>query len=316
MNKILLILLSFLLCNLTQAQIVKGIQKGNLVGVTFLDKNDKTISTIEPIYEEVHVLIDFQIAGTHLGDVYAESRNMHDSEFFEVPIDPQDPSKTLVDTVVTFGKKFLDGKLIMVKKDGKWGLLTIEGKEKIACIYDGIYPLNANSMQMYKQKDAPFFLLVMNGTQQILDQTGTVLVPDDKIPAYFKNRNKDLIIDALEVSFFGDYFLVNEGGTLFDSIVKVAAIKKVVNGKSKIITAAYEYNRFYYEGGKFNVWQFSTSKYLFEEASKNIEIHIQDANGTDYFESLNVRSIKSIDKFQENGRLGLVPAKISFISKD
>lgn len=314
MKKIFFSLIYILLCNLSQAQYVKALWKDNLIGLHVVNDAGAEIKRLEPAYEDIEVYTRARFST--FGEMYINVQFFNDTEFIENPIDPSDYTRTKIDTIVSDSKLYFPGKLVLAKKAGKYGLITMDGEEKAPFNFDAIYPLNAKSMQMVNQQLSPFFLAAEKGKLQILDQTGKFLVPDEKIPAYFKNRNKDLCIDALEISYFGDYFLVNEGGTLFDTIIKVPAVKKVVNGKTKIVTPAYQYSQFWYKGGKFNVWQFSTNSWVFPEAHKNVEIYFQDDKGNNYFESLNVRSLNSIYKFQENSKLGLVPAKISFVPKD
>jgi hypothetical protein len=310
----LLVLLTIVLSHFGQAQYVKALRKGNLIGLNVVNDAGAEIKRLEPAFEDIEVYTRPRFVT--FGEVYVNVQFFNDTEFIEVPIDPSDYTRTKTDTIVSDSKLYFPGKLVLAKKGGKWGLITIDGEEKAPFDFEAIYPLNAKSMQMVNQQLSPFFLTVNQGKLQILDQTGSILVPDEKIPSYFKNRNKDLTIDAMEISYFGDYFLVNEGGTLFDTIIKVPAVKKVVNGKTKIITPAYQYSQFWYKGGKLNVWQFSTNNWVFPEAHKNVEIYFQDDKGTNYFESLNVRSLPSIYKFQENSKLGLVPARIVFVPTD
>ena len=129
MKKLLTILLLLAATISTQAQMVKGLQKGKLTGVIFLNDNGEELSRLEPIYEEVFVFARMKIGNLNLGDSYQESRNWIDSEFVEVPIDPNDFTKIRVDTFVNNTRVQIPNKPIIAKKDGKYGIIDQNGNE-------------------------------------------------------------------------------------------------------------------------------------------------------------------------------------------
>jgi hypothetical protein len=110
--------------------------------------------------------------------------------------------------------------------------------------------------------------------------------------------------------------LVNEGGVLADSIIKVAAVKEQENGRTVIKEPAYTYSVYVYKKGKFNVLNLNTGEMLWPKGRNNIEIMLKDAAGNLYFESLNPRNPKSVTKYQENLGLGINPAVVEFVGKD
>lgn len=297
---------------LGSSQSVQIIKQGNLFGISLRNENADEIKRIEPAYEELYIYTKTSFGGMSLGEMYFSSKLWNDTEFVETPIDPNDLSRTKIDTFITDARAHIPGKLIIAKRAGKWGLINFNGEEVSAFDKDEIYPMRSKAIVGLKAADAPYLVSIKNGAIQIINQGGDTLADDKTLPSYFKNRSKDVLLDGLEISYFGDYLLVNQGGTLFDTIIKVPAVKKTVNGKTKTITAAYQYVQFCYRGGNFNVWQYSTQSYLFPTWQKNIDIILQDVAGNNFFEALDVRNYNSIFKFQTNNQMALVPGKILF----
>ncbi|OYU96972.1 MAG: hypothetical protein CFE21_01400 [Bacteroidetes bacterium B1(2017)] len=316
MKKYLSLYTLLLITLFAHADYIKINKNGNLSGLTLYSDRGTELKTLEAQYEELMIYTNVRIGGINLGERYFSSANWNDTEFVDTPIDPNDMSITRSDTIVNDTKNYIPGKLILAKKGGKWGIISIDGVEKHPFNLEAIYPINSKSLVNSKEIDAPHLAVMEQGKLAIMDQNGTKTATDSILPNYFKKCSKELLMDALEVSYFGDYLLINEGGILFDTVVKVPAIRKTVNGKLKVIAASYSYHQFWYRGGKFNVWQISTQTMLFPTSHKNIEIHLQDATGSDFFEPLNVRNYKSILKFQENNHLGLTPSKINFVVSD
>ncbi len=294
------------------SQSVQIIKQGNLFGISLRNENADEIKRIEPAYEELYIYTKSSFGGMSLGEMYLSSKLWNDTEFVETPIDPNDLSRTKIDTFITDARAHIPGKLIIAKRAGKWGLINFNGEEVSAFDKDEIYPMRSKAIVGLKAADAPYLVFIKNEVIHIVNQGGEILVDEKTLPKYFNKRSKDVLLDGLEISYFGDYLLVNQGGTLFDTLINVPAVKKTVKGKTKIVMQAYKYANFCYRGGNFNVWQYSTQSYLFPTWQKNIDIILQDVAGNNFFEALDVRNYNSIFKFQTNNQMALVPGKILF----
>ncbi len=294
------------------SQSVQIIKQGNLFGISLRNENADEIKRIEPAYEELYIYTKSSFGGMSLGEMYLSSKLWNDTEFIETPIDPNDLSRTKIDTFITDARAHIPGKLIIAKRAGKWGLINFNGEEVSAFDKDEIYPMRSKAIVGLKAADAPYLVFIKNEVIHIVNQGGEILVDEKTLPKYFNKRSKDVLLDGLEISYFGDYLLVNQGGTLFDTLINVPAVKKTVKGKTKIVMQAYKYANFCYRGGNFNVWQYSTQSYLFPTWQKNIDIILQDVAGNNFFEALDVRNYNSIFKFQTNNQMALVPGKILF----
>lgn len=308
------VLFYFLLVSsfLGSSQSVQIIKQGNLFGISLRNENADEIKRIEPAYEELYIYTKTSFGGMSLGEMYFSSKLWNDTEFIETPIDPNDLSRTKIDTFITDARAHIPGKLIIAKRAGKWGLINFNGEEVSAFDKDEIYPMRSKAIVGLKAADAPYLVFIKNEVIHIVNQGGEILVDEKTLPKYFNKRSKDVLLDGLEISYFGDYLLVNQGGTLFDTLINVPAVKKTVKGKTKIVMQAYKYANFCYRGGNFNVWQYSTQSYLFPTWQKNIDIILQDVAGNNFFEALDVRNYNSIFKFQTNNQMALVPGKILF----
>lgn len=291
------------------AQNVKPIKEGNLYGLEILDQQNFPVSKIRPLYDELEIFSKLSIGGVSLGTSYVNTRMWNDTEFIEVPIDPNDLSLTKTDTFVKDIRLMVEGTNVLAKKAGKWGLLNQVGEVLIPFEFDKFDYIRSTALVQTEPASSPYLIAFKEGKFSIYNQKGTLILGQELIPNHFQQRPAQETLDMLEFSYFGDYIIIPEGAVLVDSLIKVPAKKQ----NNKIIAQAYSYHVYFYRGGNLNVWQASTGKMLFEKAPKNLEIHFQDINGTDYYEPLNVRNNKSILTFLENNSNKLVPQKITFI---
>lgn len=310
MKKLLTLLLLLAATISSQAQVVKGLQKGKLTGVIFLNDNGEEISRLEPIYEEVFVFTRLQIGNLNLGESYQESRNWIDSEYVEVPIDPNDFTKVRVDTFVNNTRAQIPNKPIIAKKDGKYGIIDQNGNEMLPFQFDSYIALSSLSWNGLGSERKPLILFSRGNENIMIDAQLQPVINERQFPVYFHTLSrKD---DALEICLFGEYMLLNMGGVIADTLIKVPAVKESKNGKMVVTEKAYSYPAYKYKGGKFNVIDLKTGQLLWKEPKQNITISFLDPDGKPYFESLNPRDIKSIFKYQENLKNGITPAIIEF----
>lgn len=314
MKKLMLFSFCALLMLSSSAQTVEPIEKGNLFGVQFLNENSEKTQRIEPIYEDIMVYVKTRIGNLDLGNNYLAARYMHDTEYIEVPIDPNDPSKVETDTIVSNFRYYHPGKLVMAKKNGKWGGITESGNTIIPFEFESFAEYNWANWSNFGSDRLPVIFLTKGKEQTLIDAKGEVIIRTEQFPPYFSKLNRK--IDALELSFFGDFLLINEGGVLADSLIKVPAEKEVVKGKTVIKAPAHTFSVYTYKYGRFNVLNLKTGDRLWAEPKKNIEIKFKDPNNVELYESLNPRSLSSIEKYSTNRGLGIAPTIVEFIGKD
>ncbi len=291
-----------------QAQTVKCLQQGKLVGVQFYNDNDKEVNRIEPMYEEIHVYVKTQIGGMYLGDGYIESRVWHDSEFIEVPIDPNDPSLTRIDTFIHDQRAYHINKPIIAKKDGKYGILDEKGNVLLG--FEHTSYIASMELIGYQNTAQKPLLLLQNGTKQTLyDAKLNIILSETQFPNNFQKLSRKE--EALQLMLFGDYLLINEGGMIADSMVKVPAKKETVKGKVIVKEKAFSYSVYYYKGGNFNVLNMKTGLILWPNPKPEVSISIYDKDGNAHFENLNPRNIRSIFHYQSSNH-NINPAKLEF----
>jgi hypothetical protein len=200
------------------------------------------------------------------------------------------------------------GKPIIGKKDGKYGILNEKGNELLGLEHTSYF---ASMDLIGYQNDAQKPLLLMqNGNKLTLyDASLKVILTDAQLPNNFSKLSRKE--EALALLLFGENLLINEGGLLVDSIIKVPAKKETVKGKVVIKEKAYSYPVYYYKGGKFNVLNLQTGALLWPESKADILITAFDENGKPHFENLNPRNINSIILFL-NSSHKINPASFEF----
>lgn len=305
----------FLLCALfinVQAQFVEITHSGNLCGFKINDSKGNLIKEVAPQYEELRFYVSIRMGGVALGENYHSSAYWNDTEYVEVPVDPNDLSKVKVETIINTTRVLIGNQLVMAKKGGKWGLIDLGGQEIVPCQNDEIWVFKSRMQKPFDAEAYPHLVLFKGKEKQLVTQKGKVVLAPTDFPPYFANLSYDRSMDVLEMTFFGENMLINNGGILVDSVVKMPAVKKTEKGKTTIVSETYTIQKFYFYGGTFSVLNLTTQTKLFPEGQKNIAVHFSDEAERDYFEPLNPRSFSSIQKFQENNSLGLTPYQISF----
>jgi hypothetical protein len=295
-------------------QTVKAFKEGQLYGIQFLDTDDRVVKIIRPQFEDLAMMVKTRIGGVDLGEGYLSCRFWCDTEFIEVPIDPNDPEKVVVHLEVNDKKIYLPKKPIMAKLNGKWGLINEEGLLLKSHEYDEMLDLSNAKWEGITEERLPLLLLTKGKEMSLIDALDITLIKPQQFPSYMAGLKRKA--DALELCYFGNFLLINEGGVLFDSIIKVPAVKVQEKGKTVIKEPAYSYGIYVYKKGKFNVLNLNTGERLWTQSRNNVEILLKDGEGKPYFEALNPRIPKSVSKYQENLRLGITPALVEFIGKD
>jgi hypothetical protein len=295
-------------------QTVKVLQEGNLFGVQFLDREDRVVKIIQPVYEDVAMYVKTQIGGVDLGKGYLSCRFWSDTEYVEVPIDPNDPEKVVVEVIVNDKKAYIENRPIMVKQKGKWGLIKEDGSVIRPIEYNDMKDMQGFKWEGITEERLPLMLLQKDKELTLIDAFDIPVIAPQWFPPYMAGLKRK--VDAMELFYFGNYLLVNEGGTMADTLIKVPAVKAKENGKMVVKEPAYSYEVYIYKRGKFNVINLATGKKLWEKSKTNLEIVFKDNAGNPYFESLNPRIPKSVNAYQSNIGLGITPAQIEFVGWD
>ncbi|MCG9880400.1 MAG: hypothetical protein MH472_07365 [Bacteroidia bacterium] len=307
MKKIITLLLLFCVFQV-QSQTVKGLQKGKLVGAQFYAENEREKSRIEPIYEELFVFVKTQIGGMYLGDGFVESRLWNDTEYVEFPIDPNDPTLTKVDTFILYQRGYIINKPIIAKKNGKYGIIDEKGNVLVGFEHN-TYLASMELIGYQNEIQKPLILLQKGSSYTLYDTKLNIILNESQFPKNFHSLNRKY--EALQLMLFGDYLLINEGGILADSSVKVPAKKETVKGKVVVKEKAFSYSVYYYKGGNFNVLNLKTGSLLWPNAKPEVFITTFDKEGNVHFENLNPRNINSIFHYQ-NSSHKISPANIEF----
>lgn len=280
---------------------MKLLRQNGKVGLEFQLENGQPHKRLDPVYDELAAYTLLRVGGISLGNQFKPSRYWNDTEYIEVPIDPNNLSRTRTDTFITDVFAYIANTPVQVKKSGKWGLVDTDGKELLPCAYDDILSLRADNWYGLDPQDYPLMLFYAGTQTRLVNARGEPVLAEEQFPQWYQPLSKQRKGDALEFAFFGTYMLMNEGGALKDTVIKSGGVKMTV---------------YKFTGGTFNVLDLKTGKPLWERNARNIEISFLDPDGKPYYESLNPRSHKSISKFEENFRLGIRPAQVRFEPKD
>ncbi len=243
---------------------VRIINQNNKVGYTVENDSGQVLWSIEPEYDFLQLYVSTHLSGILLGDNYCDSRNWNDTEFIEIPIDPNEPTITRVDTIVMDMKTFYPERLVIAKKNGKWGFLYSNGKEAVPFIYDSIVMSNFHLLS----HDASYFSLVKNNRVSILNKKNEIVLGEEMFMQYYPNLSLGAQLDLIEIAFYGDRLVLQQGGKFIDSTVYVKAktASYMERGKKKkMIVPAWNYKSYFFRGGKYNILNLKTGELQFKD---------------------------------------------------
>lgn len=259
---ILAFLSSAFLCQ-AQNQI-RLINQNNKVGYSVENDSGQVVWRIEPQYDYLSFYVSTHLGGVSLGDNYCDSRNWNDTEFIEIPIDPNEPTITRIDTIIMDVKTLYPDRMVIAKKDGKWGFLYSDGTEAVPFIYDSIMMSNFHLLS----HDASYFSLVKNNRVSILNKKNETVLGQEMFKQYYPNLSLGAQLNLIEIAFYGDHLVLQQGGKFVDSTVYVKAKPSsyTVRGKKKkMMLPAWNYKTYFFRGGKYNVLNLKTGELQFKD---------------------------------------------------
>lgn len=166
--------------------------------------------------------------------------------------------------------------LLKVQKDGKYGLINLDGKELLPCEYDEIKPVIGTKSIVYIVKD---------GKQGIVDNTGKIIIEN-------KYSQISTITDKYEDGFIvkaenGKYGVINSQGQLvleakYDEVKNVAGNKMyVVNEAGKLKIVDEEQNN-YLENAYEEIKQINLGNAVVKKSGKYGVVTISGEAKVDY----------------------------------
>ncbi len=234
--------------------------KNDKVGYTVWDEKDSVIIHIDPIFDYISVYVETRIGDIYLGEFYYDVKSCCDTEYMEVPIDPNDPTRTRVDTIITDQKTVVPNKLLIAKKSGLWGLLNLDGSEALPFIYDSIWILT----NRHAAENSPLFILIKNKRIALANQKKEMVLSSEIFQKYYPKLTLTEQEDLLNIALFNNKLIVQQGGKFVDTTFFVKARYAKIKGvKQKARLPAYYYNEFFFSGGKFNVLNLKKNHLLF-----------------------------------------------------
>ena len=283
--------------------------KNNRVGYTVWDDNSKVIYQIEPAYDYLAVYAEFGFAGIFLGEMYYDIKMCCDTEFIEVPIDPDDPTRTRVDTIITDQRKVVPHKLMMAKKNQVWGLLNLDGTEAMPFVYDSISILQ----NQHASENGPLFVLYKNKRIAIANQKRETVLSSELYQQYYPKLSPKEQVALLNIALFNDQLIVQQGGKFIDTTIFVKATTsyvkiKGVKQKQKVYQAAFRYDEFFFRGGKYNVLNLKQNTLLFGVWQNKISLRMTSKTALETPLIMDLTKRKSV--MEASGRYLSVKEKI------
>ena len=177
------------------------INKNNKWGV--IDNNAKTI--IEPIYEEAIIIPNSNKPlfictynanyedGTYETKVVNQTGQQLFKEYNRVlPLEIYDESKNM----------WYEQNVLLVEKDGKYGLINFDGKEILDLVYDNIYTLKGIENSLITQKDGKLGLADTFGNEIIKNEYEEIKSLGKDTKKYIvKQNNQYGIFDVLDCKY-------------------------------------------------------------------------------------------------------------------
>ena len=279
-----------------QAQKLKTTYKENLVGFNYYNDDEVYLSSLAPNYQDLYAFVKTSLGDVFINTFYGNCRELCDTEFIDVSKDPNDPSLTKTDTIPYCYKTYFPDKPILAKQNNKWGLINHQGKILLPLHFDEVSFISKDCYSRHNNR----FLFKKGETYTLMDDENNLLIDASQFPQYFNQLKRKE--QALQISLFGNYLLVCEGGILADTfeIVINSDVKKTKSGYIETKRKSSKNNYYYYKGGKFNVINLSTGEFIWAEPKSNIEVSFTDNKNNKTFENLNPRNLQSIILYNYN----------------
>lgn len=171
----------------------------------------------------------------------------------------------LIETIQNFDESnnlWYESNVLKVKKDGKYGIISIDGKEIVSCQYENIEALNGVSNSLLTTKD---------GKKGLIDKAGSIIIDNNyKSIKPLSTRYEDGYIVENDEGKFG---VINYNKKValeckYESISNIYGDNKYVvkqDGTSKIIDTE---NKTYLEGKANNIKSINENNVIIENDSK------------------------------------------------
>lgn len=285
MKKIISLIVLGHICLHSYAQKVKAVVNKNKVGAEFISNPGQADFTIPAIYDDLQMMVYSEVGNWILGKGYLSCKLWMDSTFYEVPTDPNNPAITRIDTVVNLTRRYLPDYAIVVRDAQKgWGLINRQAEpiEPLKHTYfKTYYPFAWNGIDTTQ---SPYLLFYDNHEFNLYSGHGKRVLTSQKIKA--KELNEELMSEVLDLSYFGNYLVIPQGGEWKQVATKN---KDVKTGKPNLCTV--------YVGGGFQVLNLSNGKALFDKPMKNLSIQFYDDAGAAVVDAVNLRDAESVYTF-------------------
>lgn len=253
--------------------------QNNKVGYTIWNDSDQVVFKIDPTFEYIAVYVENRIGSIFLGETYYDLKSCCDTEYIEVPIDPNNPEIVRVDTIITDQKNVVRNSLIIAKKNGNWGLINLDGSEAMPFTYDSICILN----NPLASKNGPLFLLVKNKRVSILSQKRETVLSEEVYRQYYPKLSVNEQLHLPEIALFNDYLIVQQGGNFIDTTIHIKAktsyvYVKGMKRKQMVYSPAQNYSEYFFRGGKYNVLMLKQSNLLLGKWHNKITLRFTSEN--------------------------------------
>ncbi|MCF8255235.1 MAG: WG repeat-containing protein [Bacteroidia bacterium] len=245
--------------------VVRIDQKGGKFGYSVFDKKDDLQFKVEPIYDYVAVPVEAKIGDIFLGEFYYDIKLCCDTEYMEVPIDFNDPTKTIVDTIVIDKKPLKENWLVMAKKGNSWGLIDLKGNVVLAFNYDSISVLN----NRHASENSPLLVLHKNNRISLVNQKAELVLQSEVFEKYYPKLTVKEQVAVLEIAMFNNQLLIQKGGRFRET---------------------------HFEGGEFNVLIIKQNNTLFGKWQSKLLLRITALEEKGEPVSINPQNDRSVAK--------------------
>ncbi|MDP1725368.1 MAG: hypothetical protein Q8M15_01190 [Bacteroidota bacterium] len=286
----------------------------NKVGYTIWDDKDQIVFKIEPNFEYIAVNVESRIGNIYLGEMYYDLKMCCDTEYIEVPIDPNNPMIVRVDTIITDQKTIVPNTLIIAKKNGNWGLLNLDGSEAMPFIYDTISTLS----NPHASKNGPLFLLVRHHRVSVLSQKRDTVLSEEIYRQYYPGLSVREQMHLLEIALFNDYLIVQQSGSFIDTTIHVKAKTsyvsiKGVKRKQMVYSPEQNYSEYFFRGGKFNVLILKDNHLLLGKWHNKINMRFKSENRFEKPLWMDITKRKSVMSAYYQYVIVKEPVKVDFV---
>lgn len=295
----------------SNAQRLRLLKSGDKYGYETTDKKGKPKFKVSPQFENYFIHAKLELAGVDLGNSYIDALNWIDTEFVEVPINIEVPTKTETDTILYEWRIYNPENLILAKKAGKWGIIKASGEIVRLFEYDSIllFP------HFFGSENGPLLVPFKDNKLSVVNQKNETILSTETMFKYYPYDGYKQY-EALGITFFNDMLLVQEPNTFELIKDQVKGIGSSINEANDTNVYSYSYNYTYgiFRKGNFNVLLTKQNKLLF--AKHQDQIWVQFFSPNDIKINMDVCSYSSINQASVYYKTKQVPnLQIKFVTQ-